>query len=215
MFIKHLICSFSAMLFLAVVTLRAETDKPRNVLAPKSGPPKTTDTKSEPEEPRPRESYTRKEHSEALAAYLARARRNSEKRQKQELPLTLVVLKPGESRMVTTVLNGPIGGRQQLQYFSESFPYPDEQTTRPNAGDFGDFAEFHRHGFRVEAAETHSDGVLQQLRQAGRHRYAALTHRFTADEEAAPGTHTVYVHWVAGTGRQTRRRIAFCVVITP
>lgn len=67
----------------------------------------------------------------------------------------------------------------------------------------------------MEAAKADTGVVQQQLKNAGRFRYAALTHKFTADKDAVPGTHTVYAQWIAGTGRSTRRRIAFCVVIVP
>lgn len=201
-------CSVSLLVLISVLAFfspPAETEETQNSVSTKAAPTK---------EPR-KETFTRKEHYEALSEYLKRARANDQTRQEKELPQTLVVLKPGESRTVTTVLNGPIGGRQQLQYFSESFAYPDEKTTKPNAGDFGEFIEYHRNGFKMEAAKSASSEVLQQLKNAGRFRYAALTHRFTADKDAAPGTHTVYAHWIAGTGRQSRRRIAFCVVIVP
>lgn len=190
---------------LAFFSPLAETEETQNSDSIKAAPAKE----------QLKETFTRKEHYEARSEYLKRARANDQKRQEKELPQTLVVLKPGESRTVTTVLNGPLSGRLQLQYFSESFAYPDEKTTKPNAGDFGEFIEYHRNGFKMEAAGADSDDVLQQLKNAGRFRYAALTHTFTADKDAAPGTHTVYAHWIAGTGRQTRRRIAFCVVIVP
>ena len=204
MIFRYSLCLFVAVSFLAFFSPAAETEETKD-----------SASKSAPAKEQRKETFTRKEHYEALSEYLKRARANDQKRQEKELPQTLVVLKPGESRTVTTVLNGPIGGRQQLQYFSESYAYPDEKTTKPNAGDFGEFVEFHRNGFKIEEAKSDSGDVSQQLKKAGRFRYAALTHNFTADKDAAPGTHTVYAHWGAGTGRQTRRRIAFCVVIVP
>jgi len=162
MILRCSVCLLVAFSVLAFFSPLAETEETQDSASPKTAPAKE----------QRKETFTRKEHYEALSEYLKRARDNDQKRQEKELPLTLVVLKPGESRTVTTVLNGPIGGRQQLQYFSESFAYPDEKTTKPNAGDFGEFVEFHRNGFKMEKDKSDSGDVSQQLKRSSSRRAA-------------------------------------------